>query len=264
VSSPKTEERRRNGSRSIVPVLVFCAIALALFLLIWSSLRPDETVGAAEEDKRSSADVGVDAAGGQGGDGDAGQANGGSGSSQSAALDGPGSGQASPEDDPTGGSTETGDGQSQDGASGSGSGTGPSGASGYIQGKPGHGGPGSASPAVRHGGNAVEETPPEKMFFEGRWIEKAVRQRKEEMYLRRAYEEVRAQVQQKYGNRARLSPLTSESTVSTGLEPGNSFLIIARLTITGEGPHRLIAEVVRSPEKRWKVEQMELVGLVED
>ena len=138
------------------------------------------------------------------------------------------------------------------------------GAPSRVEGAPGRGSPGGESPAVRQTGDVVEEAPPERMFFEGRWIEKAVRQRREELYLRRAYEEVRAHVYQEYGNRARLSSLTSESTVSTGLEPGNSFLIIAKLTITGKGSHRSITEVVRSSRKRWKVEQMELVGLVED
>lgn len=264
MSHSKTADGRRNGSRSAVPILVFCAVVVGLLLLIWSSIRSNDTAGAAKEDKGSSLDGGPGAAGTQSTDGGAGQADGGSGAAEPGASDGPASGQANPGDNPTGGSTETGNGQSQDGASGSGPGTGPAGASGYIEGEPGRGDPGSASSAVRQTGNAVEETPPEKMFFEGRWIEKAVRQRREELYLRRAYAEVRAQVQQKYGNRARLSSLTSESTVSTGLEPGSSFLIIAKLTITGEGSYRLISEVVRSPEKRWKVEEMELVKVTQD
>jgi hypothetical protein len=103
----------------------------------------------------------------------------------------------------------------------------------------------------------VENSPPQRIVFEGRWIETAVEQKREEMLYRRAHKEVEASVLKRFGQTAALSSFDSKSTIVTRLEKTGSFLVVAILTRGNLRHQDVIFEVNRSDDGVWTIVQFQ-------
>lgn len=249
----KEPYRNRIRARSVIPIIVFVVLALVLLLLIWSSATRDNSTGRNEKVKGASLGTNKDGIGDK---------NGGIAKSEIGSESSLNSSSTQSTNEESGVLRGNGDnlGKAHSNSDSDGGGINQTPGSGFDEGTPLGRKNGVASVAGETD-EVMEDAAAEKIFFEGRWIEKAVNQRQEEMYLQRAYKELENEVLKKYGKHAHLSPYSSESTTSTVLETKHSYLVIGKLTVLDGGSHRMIAEILRSQNGTWRVKQIERIKL---
>ncbi|MEI6235924.1 MAG: hypothetical protein WCT04_22950 [Planctomycetota bacterium] len=97
------------------------------------------------------------------------------------------------------------------------------------------------------------DNPGDKIMFEGRWIEKAVRQKRTAQLSQRAFAEAEAHYKSKTTENTRIAPFNSPLTIVTALKSDESFLVIGKYQEPGKSAVPFMCEVQRIGDGKWRI-----------
>lgn len=252
---------KSSGKSSVHPAfwILVAAILLIIFILILASTCPPPEAqpagpGSGQTPVASESPASGDEGGGNGEN--AGNGDKGVGAGSEGAGEGSASGEAVADSDAGGTGktgTESGAASAPLGDAAASAGGGGDSATGEEASGEGAEGPAEGLPRRAPPLAKPEESKRQKIFFEGRWIEGAVQQRRAELLARRAYAEFESHLRATRGDTARPANFDAESTTVTTLDSENSFVVIAAIQGPDGQPVTLMAEVRRAADGSWSV-----------